>query len=102
MLTPLKCITSFAKTLERDLKHSPNRKEAQLILLSSKLLLSQVKMNLDRSLLQKGRFEPNYSTCPLNRVVTDVVEIMRDQAAVKKIKLNLLPLRREVSIPLDL
>ena len=42
MLTPLKCIVSFANSLLTELKHSEKRKEAEFILLTTKLVLSQV------------------------------------------------------------
>ena len=93
LLTPLKCITSFAQNLERDLKHSPMKKEAQLISLTAQLLQSQVKMNLDKSLIENGRFEPDINDSPVNRVIEDVILIMKDQAEVKKVELNFYPLQ---------
>lgn len=40
MLTPLKCIISFAKSLDRELKHSEKRKDAEMISLTASLVLS--------------------------------------------------------------
>ena len=45
-------------------------------------------MLLDKSLLENGRFEPNYSDCSINRVISDVVDIMREQAALKQVALR--------------
>ena len=102
LLTPLKCITSFAQNLERDLKHSPKKKEAQLISLTAKLLQSQVKMNLDKSLLENGKFEPNLNDSPINRVIEDVILIMKDQAKLKTVKLKFYPLPSETMVRLDM
>ena len=51
MVTPLKCICSFAQSLRSELKHSPKRGEADLIFVTGRLLLSQIKLLLDRSLI---------------------------------------------------
>ena len=40
MLTPLKCMMSFSKSIMKEMKNSPKFKEAKLILTTSKLLLS--------------------------------------------------------------
>ena len=40
MLTPLQCIVSFAKSLDRELIHSDKRRNAQLISLTASLVLS--------------------------------------------------------------
>jgi signal transduction histidine kinase len=40
MLTPLKCMVSFSKTVLRALADSPKKYEAKLIMTTSKLLLS--------------------------------------------------------------
>lgn len=91
MVTPLKCIISFAKTLEKELTFSPRHKDAQMIQLTANLLLSEVKMSLDRSLLENNRFVPDYTNCPINRVVADVIDIMRAQADLKQIQLVFQP-----------
>lgn len=40
MVTPLQCIVSFAKSLDKELIHSDKRKNAQLISLTASLVLS--------------------------------------------------------------
>lgn len=77
MLTPLKCICSFASSLEKELKHSPKRQEAEMIFITAKLLLSQTKMILDKNMIEKGLFTPAYEDTPFNRIVNDVVLILR-------------------------
>jgi hypothetical protein len=59
MVTPLKCMVSFAETVVKALANSPKRYEAKLILTTSKLLLSQIKLLLDKNMLEHGLFTPN-------------------------------------------
>jgi K+-sensing histidine kinase KdpD len=40
MVTPLKCMISFAAIVLKELQNSPKRKEAELIMTTAKLLLS--------------------------------------------------------------
>ena len=40
LLTPLKCMISFAASILKELKHSPKKHEAELIFTTAKLLLS--------------------------------------------------------------
>ena len=77
MLTPLQCIVSHSKSLGGKLKHSEAglAKSAELICLTSKLLLALTNDSIKLSLT--GKFEVKADLCPLNRIVGDVVEIMR-------------------------
>ena len=45
--------------------------------MTAKLLLAEVKMLLDRNLMENNRFEPDYAEHPLNRVVADIIELLR-------------------------
>lgn len=76
MVTPLRCIISFANNLQDELKHSERRKDAELILVTSKLLLQQVKLLLDQSMIENEMFVPQYEEMPLNRIVQDAVQIL--------------------------
>ncbi len=51
LITPLKCMASFSSSLVKELKKSPKRHEAELMLSTTKLVLSQVKLVLDRNML---------------------------------------------------
>ncbi len=73
MLTPLKCIIEFALSLMNELNKSPQRYTAELILSTSKLLLSQVKMLLDKNLLDNDHFVPCLAAYDLNKTITNVV-----------------------------
>jgi hypothetical protein len=59
------------------LKHSPRRQDAELIFVTSKLLISQTKMLLDKNMIEKGLFTPTFEELPINRIVTDAVKIMQ-------------------------
>ena len=102
LLTPLKCIISFAKTLERDLIHSNNRKEVQMIELTAKLISSQVQMLLDNNMIDHDKFELDLQDCPINRVVSDVIAIMNEMAAPKRIEIVFKPLPTELILKMDL
>lgn len=102
MMAPLRCIVNFAQVLERELKHSPRQKEAQLISMTAKLLLAEVKMLLDKNLMENNRFEADYAHHPLNRVVADIIELLRFQASLKQVRLKLIPLASETIVKIDL
>lgn len=77
MVTPLKCIMNFAKSLEDHLKHSKKQEDAQLIFVTAKLLFSEIKLLLDKNLIDYERFEAQWETAPFSRIVSDTVQIMR-------------------------
>ena len=66
MLTPLKCIIEFALILIKELQNSPLRRVAELVLSTSKLLLSEVKTLLDKNMIEKNIFVPDLGTYSLN------------------------------------
>lgn len=66
MLTPLKCIIEFAQMLIKELQSSPLRRVAELVLSTSKLLLSEVKSLLDRNMIEKNLFTPDFGIHSLN------------------------------------
>ena len=59
-------------------------------------------MLLDRNLLQKEMFLPNYTEAPFQRIVSDAVSIMRHQAASKNIKILFLPTGSEIFAMIDI
>ena len=66
MLTPLKCIIEFAHMLIKELQNSPLRRIAELVLSTSKLLLSEVKTLLDKIMIEKNLFVPELGIHSLN------------------------------------
>lgn len=45
--------------------------------MTGKLLLAEVKMLLDKNLMENDRFQPNYTDHPLNRVIADIIEMLK-------------------------
>jgi signal transduction histidine kinase len=76
-ITPLKCIVSFSQKLQKVLKHSDARRDAEYIYITAKLILSQVKMLLDRNMLKNDLFTLSNEDVPINRIVEDAVQIMK-------------------------
>jgi hypothetical protein len=68
---------SFAASILKELKHSPKKHEAELIFTTAKLLLSQVKLLLDKNMLEHNMFQPNFEVSPVNKTIKDAVEILR-------------------------
>ena len=81
MITPLKCVIQFGETL-LNAKDPKVSKEAELIVSTAKLLLSQVKLTLDKNMLDNNAFTPNFEYYPLNKTIIDVTRILNGQAAL--------------------
>jgi hypothetical protein len=55
-MTPIRCVISFAEELLKVLKNEKDKHKVSMIICTSKLLLSQVKVLLDKSLIENGHF----------------------------------------------
>jgi hypothetical protein len=66
MLTPIKSIGLLSKKLSQKLYGTSKGKDAELIYYTSQLLLSDVKLLLDRKQLDKNRFLTNLDRHPVN------------------------------------
>jgi len=77
MVTPLKCMVSFSETVLKELENSPKKHEAELIVVTSKLMLSQVKLLLDKNMLEHDLFLPNLEVASFNKSVADAISILR-------------------------
>jgi hypothetical protein len=76
MITPLKCIIQFGTTLLKS--NDPHVvKEAELIVSTAKLILSQVKHILDKNMLDNNTFTPSFEFHPLNKTIIDVTRILQ-------------------------
>jgi K+-sensing histidine kinase KdpD len=58
LITPLKCISAFSTELVSQLTIPRMKYKAELIFSTSKMLLSQVKILLDKNLLDQKVFVP--------------------------------------------
>ena len=100
MITPLKCVIQFGTTLLKS-KDPKVVKEAELIVSTAKLLLSQVKQTLDKNMLDNNSFTPNFEYYPLNKSIIDVTRILNGQAALQNISFKVSVPEKEVVILLD-
>lgn len=82
-------MTTSANRLLRNLRDKDDIKCAELILRASKLLRTQINDLLDRTLLEKGRLELHLESLVLINFISDIVEMMSQQAEMKGIKLVL-------------
>lgn len=82
MITPLKCMVYFSEFIIKDMKDKKSNayQSAKQILNTSKLLLSQVKLLLDRNMLKHDFFKPNLELTKFNKTVIDTIDILTPQA----------------------
>jgi signal transduction histidine kinase len=76
MITPLKCIIQFALSVLQKTSDPSKRKDLELVLMTAQLLLSQVKLLLDRNMLEKGIFTSNLEMLPFNETISNVVKLL--------------------------
>jgi len=76
MMTPLNCIISFADNLICSISNLDQKKKAQLIGTTAKLLKHNMRDLLDRSLLELGKLDPNFEQKNLRDLMNEVVDIM--------------------------
>ena len=76
MLVPLKSNVEFAECLIRHLTQDDMKKKAQLILISSKLIMFHANDLLDMRFLQDGRFTPSYSNWSPTEAIMEIVDLI--------------------------
>jgi K+-sensing histidine kinase KdpD len=70
MLTPLKSVSCLSKRLSQKLIYeSQSQKDSALIYSTTQLLLSEVNLLLDRSMLDKNKFRPSLDKHPVNKTI---------------------------------
>jgi hypothetical protein len=75
MITPLKSISLLSRNITQNMGHDDN-KDATLVFSTSKLLLSEVMLLLDRNQLDKDRFQPNFASLSVNQTIKTTVELL--------------------------
>lgn len=96
LMTPIRCIITFATLLLNSLKNEAQKNKATNIINTGKLLQSQIKMLLDRSLLENGQFRPQLQNCYILKTIKEMTEILQSQATLRKIKIVFEPKCAEV------
>ena len=86
MMVPLNCIISFADTLTADLSDPRQLRMASLIKKTTKILKMNLRDLLDRNLLERGIFEPNFDPVRLKDLLKEVSEIMNFHEGKDQIK----------------
>jgi signal transduction histidine kinase len=62
-----------------------------MIVNTSKILLTQVKMMLDRSLIENGKFTTQLESGHLLQTVGEITEILQGQASIRNIEIKFEP-----------
>ena len=75
-MTPIRCMTSFAEELFESVKNTKDKNKARMIISTSKLLLTQVKGLLDKSLMENGHFILQLEKTKLLEIVKETVNIL--------------------------
>lgn len=65
MLTPIKCVLQVIKKVKDSCKDKQTESDLSTVENTSKLLLNQVRSNLDGGLLQQEKFTPHLEESPL-------------------------------------
>ena len=91
LITPTKCINTFAEDLiDADLGEEATHKIV-LIRSAGRMLLAQIKMLLDRSLMEKGEFHPQLALGYVGKIVEETSQILQGQASLKNVKIETTP-----------
>ena len=101
LLTPLKCIIIFAEELLPQQKDKSNKKRAQLIYNTAKLLNSQVQETLDRNLIGKNMVYAKLSYVSLANIVQEAVTLLAPQANFTQVSLKYYGPEKGVSVQID-
>lgn len=77
MITPLMSVGLLAEKLTHEKERNKIDQDAKLISSTTSILLSEVKLLLDKSYLSAGRFQINLDKHPVNRTIFNIIEIFR-------------------------
>ena len=61
MITPLKSVSLLSRNIASNIGFD-NRKDATLVYFTSQLLLSEVRLLLDKNQLDRDRFQPDFTS----------------------------------------
>ena len=76
MITPLKSISSISKRLYETQQSSTGRRDSLQIYNKSQILLSEVKLMLDKILLDNNQFQAIFSCHPVNQTIQSIIDIL--------------------------
>jgi signal transduction histidine kinase len=102
--TPLAVITLEAQMLASGMHFSPDKQREihQALLVSARRLQIQIDDLLDFALIERGELELKFTSCSINQIVRDVVDLYSARAAGKQLKMTLnLPPTTRLSVVAD-
>ncbi len=102
--TPLAVVALEAQMLASGMQFSPDklREIYQALVVSARRLQIQIDELLDFALIERGELELKFTSCSINQIVRDVVDLYSARAAEKNIKMTLnLPPTAQLSVIAD-
>ena len=102
--TPLAVITLEAQMLASGMQFSPEKMNEihQSLLVNARRLQIQIDDLLDFALIERGELELKFTSCSINQIVRDVVDLYSARAAEKQLKMTLnLPPTAQLSVVAD-
>jgi K+-sensing histidine kinase KdpD len=79
---------AFGQQLASEVANSKLKHKAELVVLTSDLVISQVNFLLDKNLLDQKVFTPHLEKHLIKKVVKDAVSIFEAQASAKKLTID--------------
>lgn len=83
------------------LNSDDEKHKAKLIMNTSSLLLSQVQILLDKSLVDSKHFKPQLHGERLLETIGDTIDILKGQASLKNLELQFQPMCKEFFLMID-
>lgn len=78
MLIPLRNVIQVSENLEKEFQNKEDHKsQLRLIKTSSQMMLSQIRMQLDRNLMKNDKFLPNYTANSITQTIQDTIEMIQ-------------------------
>lgn len=94
LLTPISCMIELSTKMEANSCEGSTISTSTLIKNTGKLVLSQIKLLLDKGLIENEQFSLNLVQESIYDIVYSVVDIIRGQAKLKKIIIEIIKLSK--------
>ena len=101
LMTPIKCVITLAKHILSEGAKGKVKRKAEMIASTGKLLETQIKMFLDKSIMENGHFEAQLAEGEILEVVRNITEILQGQANLKKIEIQFMPQCLKTKLVID-
>lgn len=101
MITPLKCASQLAISINNSSSDRTSQKQAEVIVSTLWLIMSQIKLLLDKNLIDKKFFTPSYEHFKLNTTIKNTVNILNGQAELQKMTIRCKLVSPDLVVRLD-